>query len=279
MRVRKNIVLYHNPCGDGFGAAWAAWKKFGDRARYIGVNHGDPLPASIGGSDIYILDFSFPPEVMKKILATARHVVALDHHISAKHSTYMASNYMYDLKHSGAVITWRYFHPKKPVPSILRHIEDIDLWKFALPKTREIVAHINSYPFSFKRWSAFARDLERGKSRKKIIESGAAIVRYEEETVRRALGRAQEVRFLGKRVLAVNATSLVSEIGNVLVKRKGPFAIVWSEKNGNIVVSLRSNTSMDVSRIAARFGGGGHKRAAGFSFAARNSFPWKPIRK
>ena len=32
----KNIVIiYHTDCRDGFGAAWAAWKKFGDSATYI----------------------------------------------------------------------------------------------------------------------------------------------------------------------------------------------------------------------------------------------------
>jgi phosphoesterase RecJ-like protein len=30
--------------------------------------------------------------------------------------------------------------------------------------------------------------------------------------------------------------------------------------------SLRSNTSLDVARLASRFGGGGHVRAAGFRF-------------
>ena len=33
MEPLKNIVvIYHADCRDGFGAAYAAWKKFGDRA-------------------------------------------------------------------------------------------------------------------------------------------------------------------------------------------------------------------------------------------------------
>jgi len=36
------------------------------------------------------------------------------------------------------------------------------------------------------------------------------------------------------------------------------------EKNGNIKVSLRSKNFIDVSKIAVKFGGGGHKRSAGF---------------
>src|SRR3989344_1169898 len=37
---KKIAVLYHKGCTDGFGAAWAAWKKFGARAEYLGVERG-----------------------------------------------------------------------------------------------------------------------------------------------------------------------------------------------------------------------------------------------
>src|SRR3989344_5040066 len=138
MRSSKNIIIYHNHCGDGFGAAWAAWRKFGRRARYIGAHHGDPLPNGIRGAVVYICDFSYPKEIMRHILKKAERVIVLDHHVSARSSAKMANEYVYDLRHSGSVIAWRYFHPKKAVPAILHYIEDIDLWKFALPKTREI---------------------------------------------------------------------------------------------------------------------------------------------
>lgn len=42
-------------------------------------------------------------------------------------------------------------------------------------------------------------------------------------------------------------------------------ALVREEPEGMVSGSLRSSDSVDVSEIAARFGGGGHKRAAGFT--------------
>lgn len=41
--------------------------------------------------------------------------------------------------------------------------------------------------------------------------------------------------------------------------------LVREEEDGGLKVSLRSKTEADVSRIAAAFGGGGHKHAAGFT--------------
>jgi phosphoesterase RecJ-like protein len=39
------------------------------------------------------------------------------------------------------------------------------------------------------------------------------------------------------------------------------------ERDGQVKVSLRGKGDIDVSRIAAAFGGGGHPNAAGFNMA------------
>lgn len=277
---KKNrvVVLYHKSCGDGFGAAWAAWRKFGARAIYIGVTYQEPPPKEINGAELYICDFSYPVETMKHLRKTAHRVVALDHHISAEASTKMADEYRYELNHSGAVIAWHYFHPKKMVPLLLRHIEDIDIWKWKLPFTREVIAYINSYPFDFKLWSRFERELENPRARKNIIKEGGAIVRYEQKIINRVVGIAQKVSFHSRQIYAANSNILVSEIGNALTSKKAPMAIVWSERGGFVFASLRSKGRVDVSRIAATYGGGGHKRASSFSFPADKPKPWKILK-
>ena len=73
--TKKPLVVYHDNCADGFGAAWAAYKKFGaDGAEYMPMNYNDKrvsvvhdeltFPVDVCGRDIYILDFSFPQTVM-----------------------------------------------------------------------------------------------------------------------------------------------------------------------------------------------------------------------
>ena len=37
------LIIYHDNCADGFGAAWAAYKKFGaDGAEYLPMNYNNP---------------------------------------------------------------------------------------------------------------------------------------------------------------------------------------------------------------------------------------------
>ena len=35
----KPLVIYHANCADGFGAAFAAWRKLGDEAEYVPMDH------------------------------------------------------------------------------------------------------------------------------------------------------------------------------------------------------------------------------------------------
>jgi len=190
----------------------------------------------------------------------------------------MAHEYVYALDHSGAAIAWKYFHPKKKLPELLRHIEDIDLWKFKLPDTRELLSFLQLADYDFKIWDKIARDIQNPKRKKGYLAKGGLILFYERKLVDRLVLKATPVKFAGYKTLAVNSPILQSEIGNALTKKMPPIGIVWSEKEGGIRVSLRSNGKADVSKIAVKYGGGGHKAAAGFSFPAGGKFPWTHIK-
>ena len=277
---KKIIVLYHGGCWDGFGAAWAAWKKFGASADYIGIERGQSLPRHLKGKDVYMLDFAYSLDMTKKLLGIVKSLTIIDHHISAEKSTKSAHKYVYNLKHSGAVLAWKYFHPSKKTPALLKYIEDIDIWKLALPNTRELMASLATYEFKFSLWGKIVRDWESAFSKKKYLDEGRAILKYQNELVRKALKDAEEVRFLGNRALAVNFTlSLNSEIGDAMRKKGFPLGIIWQKKGDKIVVSLRSTSKVDSAKIASHFGGGGHKKAAAFILPINQKFPWKKIKK
>jgi nanoRNase/pAp phosphatase (c-di-AMP/oligoRNAs hydrolase) len=85
--------------------------------------------------------------------------------------------------------------------------------------------------------------------------------------------------FVGLKTLAVNTASkmLSSTIGHLLHKKQPPIGILWYESAGEYNVSLRSNGTVDVSKLAKKFGGGGHSAAAGFTIPISQKLPWKKI--
>lgn len=273
------IILYHAECGDGFGSAWAAWKKFGDKASYIPVNHGGTYPDNFSDKEIYTLDLTLPKEITEKLIKTNKRLTSIDHHISSEEITKITHDYSFDNTHSGAVLSWKYFHPEKPVPKLLLFIEDIDIWKFGYPETGNFISALNLYDFSFELFDKVSLEIEDPVKLKDYLLKGEVISQHDKKITDELAQTAILVEFEGYKVYAVNAPDFIkSELGHKL-SQSFPFAIVWRQKKDKIFVSLRSSDGgINVSEIAKKYGGGGHKGAASFSFPAGQEFPWKIIK-
>ena len=277
-KITKDIIfLYHADCNDGFGAAWAAWKKFGDLADYIPVILG-LYPDDFTNKEIYTLDLTLPKEITEKLLKTNKRLTSIDHHISAEEVTKMTQDYSFDNKHSGAVLTWKYFHQGKPVPKLLLFIEDVDIWKWEYPETGNLISALSLYDFNFEIFDKVASDVEDPNRLKEYISKGEVISEYDKKIVGWLIRTAVLVEFEGYKVYAVNAPDFIKgQIAHKLSK-SFPFAIAWTQDKDRIFVSLRTDGGVDVSQIAKKYSGGGHKAAAGFSFPAGQEFPWKIIK-
>jgi uncharacterized protein len=276
--LKSIAVLYHADCTDGFGAAWSAWRAFKDKAVYIAVPPGNRvLPTVAHNKDLYTLDYSFPVDVIPSIRKQVRSLTIVDHHISNKESAALADESVFDLKHSGAVLAWKFFHPKKPTPRLLQHIEDYDIWKFRLRHTQELAEALSLYDMNFKTWDTLVRDSE-GARIKKYIDEGNVLLRRMERRVGRLVNFGEEIVFEGHKALLVNTPFYVSEVGHAIAKKGIPVALMWSRRNEKIVISLRSDGSVNVAELAERYGGGGHAAAAGFTFVKKDFLKFKKNR-
>lgn len=280
--MKKPVILYHENCPDGFGAAYAAWKRFGNKAEYlpIGPSQDGKQLAGIALKDreVYFLDVCVSLPTLLKLRMLNKKVVVVDHHATSAAAAAHATEHRFDVKHSGAVLAWEYFHPKKKVPTLLRYVEEGDLWRFRLPQSLFLLAYIYSRGFSFKGWEALVKGMESARERKKYIAFGKVLNDYDGILIDEAVKRAELVQFGKYKAYAVNSTSkrFHSEIGKQLVVQSPPIGIVWRIERGVLHVSLRSDGAVDVSKLAKQFpGGGGHLPAAGFSVPLEKGFPWK----
>lgn len=276
--MKPILVIYHQDCSDGFGAAYAAWKKFGARAEYVGTAPRGVPHVPLRGREIYVLDNSFSTRDVRRIERIAKRLVVIDHHLSSEQDVRSVREHLFDGDHSGAVLAWHYFNFPKPLPRFLRYIEDYDLWRFRVPHTRAIRTALELLPLEFLIWEKFARKLEHSTSRREIIREGELLIRYRAGLVARMVRRAQVVKFCGTRTLAVNSSFFEDELGHEFSKLLPPMGIVWREKEDIMTFSLRSIGEFDVAKLAAKFGGGGHRNSAGFSLPLGSKLPWKGVR-
>lgn len=275
--MKNIIVLYHADCFDGFSGAWAAWKKLGNRAEYIPIRHQTPPPRGLVNKTVYMIDIVFPAPTFQELLHRNKRVVVIDHHSTAKEIAETAHETAFDLNHSGAALAWNYFHPQKPLPTLLKVIEENDLWRFKSAYTKPLIAVMEGIRFTFEAWNNVARHLENPKQRKQYIEHGKVILKYKDALVAQITRRAERGTFEGHPVWIVNTPIFESEVGHMLVDQgKGPkIAIIWRQMENIVRVSLRSTPKVNVALLAQKYGGGGHPQAAGFKISAEMKHPWK----
>lgn len=269
-------VLYHAQCPDGFGAAWAAWKKFGDTAQYIPVHYGEPFPKLPLAADVIMLDTAYKRDRHEMLKALVHSLTVVDHHKTNVDELAKLPDVHIDLSHSGAVLAWLFFHPSAPIPELLKYIEDYDLWRFMLPNSLEISAAISSYAKDFEAWSNLSTTIETEDGKKKMVEDGSAILRYKRQKVAEVCENSFWMTVAGYKVPVVNAVNFQSEVGNMLCKLhpEAPFAAFYYEKEKIRCWGLRSVGDFDVSNIAKALGGGGHKNSAGFTEPMERKRAW-----
>lgn len=282
-QTSKKIIVFYHDDEDGFTGAWAAWKKLKDKAIYISINYGrysNDYFLQISGKEVYFIDYSIDLNGMKK-LAEKNKVILIDHHVSSKEIANSLPGSLYDVNQSGATLSWQYFHPGKKTPRFVLHIEDSDIWKFKLPFTKEISAAIELCNFDFKTWDKIINTFE-SKSKKKaleIIKTGRVILKYQDSLANKVVEHGHKAIFEGHESFVVNSPILISEIGHKIYEDTGKIAIIWSHRkksdNKKIIVSLRSDGKINVAELAEKYGGGGHKAAAGFAIEGDINFPWQ----
>lgn len=298
MTWTPDVCFYHFPCDDGFASAWVARRKW-PAIVMAPTNYGLPLPeVDIAGKNLLIADFSYKPDVLADLMRRgAKSIVVLDHHKTAEadlkdfkvemcgSAKFCASDMggmfrdmaeldrpaivaRFDMQRSGASLTWEFCFPDDPMPLIIRHIEDRDLWRMALPETRAISLFLRSYPYDFDVWSKFI-DATDTHTHANILADAASIERFYDQKLAEMLPTAT-LKDIGKwkGVPTAHAPyAFASDLAHELLKAHptAPFAAVVVDAYGGRTYSLRSEDSrQDVSEVAKTFGGGGHRNAAGF---------------
>lgn len=280
----NTIIIYHADCFDGIAGAWVikyylAMNPDGNKHFLFPARHGDDPPSVDGDSVIYMVDFSYPRPVMNLLLKrTNGRMRVFDHHKTAQEALANFPNAVFDMDRSGAGISWDELFKGSPRPLAIDLVEDRDLWRFNREATRPFIASLASRNLTPTNFQYVVNDTE------KFIEEGYPIVSYIEQYGEKLAETSVVCNIAGHDVPVINCPYMnISDHLDVLLKHYplAPFAAAFFQRHDKTRTdtvwqfSLRSKVNgLDVSEIAKKFGGGGHRNAAGFQVQSLTEVGW-----
>lgn len=284
------VVAYHDNCTDGLAAAAVvslAVESAGDaQPEFIPVQYGQALPERIlvGGKCILFVDFCPEREQIAQIAAVWEDWFAIDHH---KHRAWLPvefpNNAAFDIDRSGAVLTSDWFFGRQPtcnifepwvephqdagLPTVLRYVQDRDLWKWEMPNSREVSAALAEEPRTVERWREiiYAENLENWRL------EGVYLLKSRTRSAKSKASKAFATQTLaGIPFRAVNATEHMSEVGEEILAAFPDIEVAcafFQAGPDTMQLSFRSRAhqpgKFTALAAAVELGGGGHEHAAG----------------
>lgn len=253
------IGIYHSRDFDGMASGAILLKKYPD-IKLIGWDYGQPIPEM--DDDIIIMcDVSFDD---KSEMDKIKHkLIWIDHHISAieKHDKDIQG--LRDTNFAACELTWKYFFPDLPIPYIITQLGKYDSWRqdeewdtVVMPIQMVMKAWVNS-PQTFPEW---AFHLHEGEDMGNIRHSGVLMLQAKENLDIQKCKNVFYTTIDGYKAVCLNAGA-----GSQVYKSvKEPYDIMCSFMySGKYWTVSFYSTIIDVSQLALRRGGGGHKGAAG----------------
>jgi len=276
-----DLIYYHGNCTDGWAAAYVAHLKYPEAKLVPAFYSTEPPYEDVEGKDVLMVDFSWKGrDVNIKLNLLSKSLHIFEHHKTAAETLKDLEFVVYDVNRSGAGLAWDYlfgkdkyfsgvdklhtdesiYFPWLARPWWVDYVEDYDIWTKKLPAIEEVSAFLHSTPKTIGAWDDIDKiDL----SEAEILGTGAwQQIRYQTDAL---VALANEGSAWGYTLGIVNGPFFTTtEVGHELAKVYD-IGIVWSvRKDGKIAFGLRSVGGVDVSKIAQKFGGGGHKNSAGF---------------
>lgn len=268
--MNKTLIIYHSADFDGIFSREIFKLFYKDNADYLGWDYGQPVPDTEGYDHLFMVDIS-----IEELMDDPR-LVWIDHHISAINkynkevpglridgvaACRLAYQYLFGKRDATKE---DYVNRKVVEPECVRLAGEYDIWDKRDPDAEVFQLGLKSEEV---RWDHLLNDFSGTYYTQNILNKGKAVQYYVENRNKEIAERiAFTMEFDGKLFLAMNTQ------GNSLVfdslNQEGYDGLLLFYYTGDkwkvSMYHTKHKTDIDLSEIAVKYGGGGHRGACGF---------------
>ena len=252
-------------------------------SNFFEMEYSKPFPLDIvkPNETVYILDFHVQDDdEFRQLQRITKNIILIDHHkTTLQHREEHPELYenlklcVLDVNHSGCWLTWEYVtddylvmtgNDWPEVPMAIKLIDDMDRWVWQYPGTKGFTVGLKLYPhqpwdevwtelFGKHQWSLISR----------IAVDGETCAKFDDMVMNDYCNKyGWETEFEGHKAFAQGQYRGGSTAFGKRITEY-PLCLSYEFLGDKWIVGLYSET-IDVSEIAAKYGGGGHKGASGF---------------
>lgn len=270
----KVLVIYHKADFDGIFCREIVRKALGDTAEYLGWDYGDPIPAVEPGREVVMVDISVDG------LMTHPRLTWIDHHKSAiaKFSQAIPGERIDGV--AACRLAWQYYFGPTPLPTKQDYIDrkvvepyavqlagEYDIWDKRNPEAELFQHGLRSQPLTDDIWAALL-SVKAAPILSTLLQQARCLA-YSSAEANASLMRdvAFDLNWEGLRFLAINKPHGNSRTFAAGVKPEHDALLTFYWLRNKWRVSLYHaphRTDLDLSQIAVKYGGGGHRGACGF---------------
>lgn len=287
----SKLCIYHSADLDGWVSAaivkhYYSLKNENDIV-FIGWDYGDSIPDYSQYSEVIMCDVSFSKEVMEDI-NNNHFLVWIDHHISAINKMDDVELVgKRDTKYSACELTWKYFFSHDTMPEIVRLIGRYDCFGHIGTNEEQKVlefqygarAYIYNYETAYylllvnMAESSMLVESNNTKLFEIIHNAGKNIVLYLKVQAREVYNNGFPIIFkednIKRKFICFNAERFNPMNFDIDYHADGydgvaSFYLMQGENPAWKFSLYNSNGKVDCTKIAKKYGGGGHKGASGF---------------
>jgi oligoribonuclease NrnB/cAMP/cGMP phosphodiesterase (DHH superfamily) len=276
------VVVFHHDDNDGKLAAQLIYESKSNNINLISCNYSSNMPDSsmVNMNDIvFIVDYCIPIEQLTPITETAKFVVFMDHHKTA--IDMVDSNFDYfnelvkkgsmmidvDMARCGAKITYDHFQKNKDWnEETVKLIDIYDRWTGEDIRADYLNQFIFNSAKSYVGSDIWNRLLHEDGYLEKACEIGKKF--YELNLVKNEIiysSFSKETEFHNLKIGVIEGYGN-SQLFGKHIEDYDACCVYHRTNNGKWQYSLYSDKpEAELNRIAESYGGGGHKKAAGFT--------------